>query len=294
MKVAFRALELNNRGRVLALLKGITPTKPGDADLRGWEWRYLWKQTPSDELFHSAREQTRHPVRRFFARWKIFGRWRRVRTHFHLGPEHDAASRTVREPARSPGVLEFSSDGRHLANANFKDGLWLWDWNPPHLTFHGPPPNLKVGVNGIDVRDGIVTAVDLNRQSLRRWDLTTLRELPGFPIVSRCAKELCGLLGFFLRWPPWLRPSRPWRLLLEPADGSEPDRTAWERCDELSTGLLARHRLIVAGSINGTCDVWETETFQKVASFSAHASQVDKGNFSRMANSLSPPAPTTR
>jgi WD40 repeat protein len=40
------------------------------------------------------------------------------------------------------------------------------------------------------------------------------------------------------------------------------------------------NRLIVGGSINGTCDVWETETFRKIASFSAHTSQVDKGNFS--------------
>lgn len=36
---------------VLALLKEHTPKKAGDTDLCGWEWRYLWKRTRSDELF---------------------------------------------------------------------------------------------------------------------------------------------------------------------------------------------------------------------------------------------------
>jgi WD40 repeat protein len=49
------------------------------------------------------------------------------------------------ENPRGVGVLEFSSDGRHLANANFKEGLWLWDWNPPHLTFRGPDRRLNSG-----------------------------------------------------------------------------------------------------------------------------------------------------
>ena len=39
-------------------------------------------------------------------------------------------------------------------------------------------------------------------------------------------------------------------------------------------------RLIVANGYNGTCDIWETDTFRKVVSFAAHASLAEKGNFS--------------
>jgi WD40 repeat protein len=55
------------------------------------------------------------------------------------------------------------------------------------------------------------------------------------------------------------------------------------RGSDVTSGPLAfspDSHLIVAGSMEGTCDVWETETFRKVTSFSAHASIVDQGNCS--------------
>jgi eukaryotic-like serine/threonine-protein kinase len=45
-----RALEQDNRRQALDLLRRQIP-KPGEPDLRGFEWRYLWQQCQSDELF---------------------------------------------------------------------------------------------------------------------------------------------------------------------------------------------------------------------------------------------------
>jgi eukaryotic-like serine/threonine-protein kinase len=50
MNVAKQALNGNNLGRALDLLNRQRPG-PGQRDLRGWEWRYLWQQTHSDALF---------------------------------------------------------------------------------------------------------------------------------------------------------------------------------------------------------------------------------------------------
>jgi WD40 repeat protein len=50
MGLASHALEVSNLGRVLSLLRRQTPS-PGGGDLRGWEWRYLWQQCQSAELF---------------------------------------------------------------------------------------------------------------------------------------------------------------------------------------------------------------------------------------------------
>jgi hypothetical protein len=47
MNVAEQALDDNNLGRAISLLDRQRP-KPGQKDLRGWEWRYLWRQTQSD------------------------------------------------------------------------------------------------------------------------------------------------------------------------------------------------------------------------------------------------------
>ncbi len=49
MNVAQQALEGNNLGSALDLLNRQRP-QPGQKDLRGWEWRYLWEQTHSDAL----------------------------------------------------------------------------------------------------------------------------------------------------------------------------------------------------------------------------------------------------
>ncbi len=54
MNVAEESLDDDNLGRTLDLLNAQRPT-PGQKDLRGWEWRYLWKQTQSDALFTLTR-----------------------------------------------------------------------------------------------------------------------------------------------------------------------------------------------------------------------------------------------
>ena len=50
MTLAQEALSENNLGNARELLKRQQPP-PGQADLRGWEWRYLWSRTQGDDLF---------------------------------------------------------------------------------------------------------------------------------------------------------------------------------------------------------------------------------------------------
>jgi WD40 repeat protein/serine/threonine protein kinase len=50
MNAAMQAFHGSNLGRTLDLLNRQRPL-PGQKDLRGWEWRYLWQQTRGDALF---------------------------------------------------------------------------------------------------------------------------------------------------------------------------------------------------------------------------------------------------
>lgn len=50
LNVAKQQLDGNNLGRALDLLNRQRP-QPGQRDLRGWEWRYLWQQTRGDATF---------------------------------------------------------------------------------------------------------------------------------------------------------------------------------------------------------------------------------------------------
>ena len=58
MNVAKQALDENNLGRALDLLKRYDHPQPGQRDLRGWEWRYLWEQTRSDATFTLCQESS--------------------------------------------------------------------------------------------------------------------------------------------------------------------------------------------------------------------------------------------
>ncbi len=49
MNLAQQSLKLNNLGRARRLLDRHRP-RPGEEDLRGWEWRYLWQLTRSSAL----------------------------------------------------------------------------------------------------------------------------------------------------------------------------------------------------------------------------------------------------
>ena len=50
MLFAAEEIEAENRGQAMELLNRSRP-QPGQPDLRGWEWRFLWAQCRSDELF---------------------------------------------------------------------------------------------------------------------------------------------------------------------------------------------------------------------------------------------------
>jgi WD40 repeat protein/serine/threonine protein kinase len=50
MNIAKQAMDENNFGHAQELLDRQRP-QPGQRDLRGWEWRYLWQQCRSDALF---------------------------------------------------------------------------------------------------------------------------------------------------------------------------------------------------------------------------------------------------
>jgi len=49
MRLAQQALVMNDMGRARRLLED-HQSAPGQVDLRGWEWRYLWQQCRSDDL----------------------------------------------------------------------------------------------------------------------------------------------------------------------------------------------------------------------------------------------------
>jgi WD40 repeat protein len=167
MSLAQQALAMNDMGRARRLLEDNRPA-PGEVDLRGWEWRYLWQECRSDtlgELCHyppSVRSVAYSPDgkvlavaggrQEFIDIWDVPGRKRitnlqpkegsRV-TFSHRGDLLATnAGNQIRlwrtgtwdlvgqfTLAGDVLALKFSPDGTQLANLSLPDELTIWEVN---------------------------------------------------------------------------------------------------------------------------------------------------------------------
>jgi WD40 repeat protein/serine/threonine protein kinase len=129
MSLAYRAWEENNTGLALELLNKQHPEE-GQRDLRGWEWRYLWRVCQSDELYtlttfsNGVWGLAISPDGRFLAA---------ARNHYQGGGGvtlWDIVSRKLvatPEPEDGAGSVAFSPDGKVLAYGTAHHGVVLWD-----------------------------------------------------------------------------------------------------------------------------------------------------------------------
>jgi len=166
MSLAQQALAMDDLGRARRLLEGHRPG-PGEVDLRGWEWRYLWQECRSDALGElcryppSAYSVAYSPngrvlavagfIQEFVEIWDVPGR-RRIAT---LQPNEgrlvafspqgdllatDAAGNQIRlwrtgttnlvGQLTLPArvqVLKFSPDGTRLASLSHPGELTVWE-----------------------------------------------------------------------------------------------------------------------------------------------------------------------
>src|SRR5262249_6548657 len=111
-----------NTGRALDLLRGAKPEPPGDQDLRGFEWHYLW------HLCHAALLTLRHGdyvksvavspdgTRLASAGAQAVVLW-------------DAATgeRLLTLPGQLPDAVAFSPDGSRVAASTANNSVTVWD-----------------------------------------------------------------------------------------------------------------------------------------------------------------------
>ncbi len=271
MKLTQHFVSENNLGRALDLLNRHRPMN-GLPDLRGWEWRYLWAQCHSDELFTLGPHDTDVSSIAFSGD----GRWL-VSADYHGQIKlWDVSNRVGVASNNSPGVvafLRFSPEDRGLVSVGYDHGVRVW--NVPNLQPIGAP--LQTGdVRGVSIRGQTITAIDLTQQRLGQWDLWSGREVDSYSIQQE------------RDYPAVFSPNgRYW------AGTSNTTVTLWDLEAQGPFAMLRGHgsfpwllafspdsRLIASAEGNGTVKLWDVAARQEIANFIGHQNEVGSGSFS--------------
>ncbi len=162
-------------GRLRSLLDLQRPT-PTEPDLRGWEWRYLWRLVHEHRLELRAQDDSFadvafSPDGQILAGLEGRGRiqlWDRASGKL-LRTTGVTNERIRADLAAGVGALAFSPDGRSLAGPGPTQCLMLYsvDSGLPTLTFEGSPGAVQ------DLAfspDGRILVAALSQHAMRVWD----------------------------------------------------------------------------------------------------------------------------
>jgi WD40 repeat protein/serine/threonine protein kinase len=209
VSVALQAWEAGNPSRARALLERQRP-KPGEEDLRGFEWRYLYGLTRPHEVATLHLQSGTHEV--WGTAWSPDGKYLAMGTIDSKVELWDWASRKSRDSLSSRGCVysvAFSPDGSKLAYplatddpANRQVGVALWDLGTHRMTgqltterpvgtistlvafSHGGRLLAYVLAWFYNTADkGKIVICDLNRKNAP-FELTGYEASPGFPDFS--------------------------------------------------------------------------------------------------------------
>ncbi len=175
VNLAAYALRDSNLGRAKELLKRHIP-KPGEPDLRGWEWRYLWRQCASDELATLGRHDRSVTRVAFSPDGKLLASAgdRKVKL---WDVQTRKESRTL-EHENGVNGLAFSPDGKRLATSDEGPQGLVRLWNTATWKTELVVTNEDASKDVVFSPDGRLLAA-AGDYFVNLWDLETRKQVAG-------------------------------------------------------------------------------------------------------------------
>jgi WD40 repeat protein/serine/threonine protein kinase len=177
MLLAHRATGEGNLGLAVYLLNKHRPA-PGEPDLRGWEWRYLWGFCESDELGVFATNSTSRVMLAVSLDGKFISAAEGVKSTASVFIWELPSGRLLATPETNDasGSVALSPDGKLLAFGTRNHGVKLWDI-PSHRessNFPGVFGNGWFSVLAFSP-DGRSLAASSDKPEVVVWDVTAKR-----------------------------------------------------------------------------------------------------------------------
>ena len=205
MLVCQEALTANNLRRARLLLDRQRP-KAGEADLRGWEWRYLWQRCRGDFLSTPATQSERVLNARFTDKENSMVT---LLDHGRVGLWNLSSDRedfVLQDNGKgddgSPnsGRLQISADGAWIAAASRKDDgasfVRIWNSRTRSLIFE-LPISTESSVTALAIspeKHWLATYVQQKEVSI--WNLETRKSAARFPVARTNSYIMVGAVAF--------------------------------------------------------------------------------------------------
>jgi WD40 repeat protein len=291
MNLAQQSLKLNNLGRARRLLDRHRP-QPGEEDLRGWEWRYLWQLTRSSALV----TLTNRPMRGWSVSFSPDGSrlavgWNDGRVDLWDAPgqrwvraltdrEHRHRGRVAFSPVRN--LLAATSEHKVVALYNLDSGgesiLWRAPdqdaWEVRDLSFSLDGSKLVIYAGSTREIGDAVWVVNVSSAQIESRHPTVCSE-NGFFGAARLSPDNRRL--YLARSDPVN--SRYSIQCLDLSTGQELWQTEPQRDQGLSTLAISPDgRLLASGSAfeDPAIRIWETATGRLLRQLDGHTAWVGK------------------
>jgi WD40 repeat protein len=265
--LAQQAWNVGNVGRAIELVDAQRP-KPGQEDLRGFEWRYLWRLCQGDVRFTFRGHQVAVTSVAFSPDGAILATGSDDRTVKLWDLASGRLEATLTGQPDHPLVVRFSPDGKTLASGSADGSIWLWDLasrrKVASLSMHwgglwglafSPDGKFLAGASGGTNQDrtsapGKVAVWDL----ASRREVAGLRSKPGLHGVDFSPNS--KLLAFIDD-----RVVRLWDLAARQTVAILPAQARGLN----GLAFSPDGKVLASGSVDGTIRLWEIATQRNVA-----------------------------